>query len=208
MPMQKAFLQNHTRDKSHVLNLIDLVRGGEGGCRPSAGTCRHTQWLLPPKSPVHLYKGPLPSVHEHFLPLASFPVIILLHLDFSLKASCFCCQFPERESHHRVGCTRIPWHRKASLGSLSPSGSPVTHLGHWLPTTSMLASNTMDVHKRWAMELNWPEKDKEQDPRPGAGPLHGRSSQTPSPCFALSICLQWKAGAQPGNVLILSRAAK
>lgn len=63
MPMQKTFLPKHTRDQSHVLYLINLVGVGEGGCRPSAAlsTCRDTKWLLPPKSPVHLCKRPLPS---------------------------------------------------------------------------------------------------------------------------------------------------
>lgn len=81
------------------------------------------------------------------LPFQSSSCYILIFLCNPLV---FFCQFPERESHHRVGCTSIPWHRKATLGSLSPQGSPVTYLGHWLPTLSMLALDITDVHKRWA----------------------------------------------------------
>lgn len=118
MPMRKDFLPNHTRVQSHVLYLINLGGAADPQQHQAPvgtlnGFCLSSLQFI---SARHL----CPLLHDHSLHLAFFPVIILLHLDFSLQSSCFCCKFPEGKSHHRVGCTSIPWHRKASLGSQSP----------------------------------------------------------------------------------------
>lgn len=105
---RKTSLPNHTRAQSRAaLHFISIDRG----CRPTAApsTSQQTGWLPPPKSPVHLCKGACPLLHNHFLPLISFPASTLHHFDFSLKVPLFFLP-ASREGE-------APWSRMHQLSS-------------------------------------------------------------------------------------------